>query len=147
MPQCIKRLGDTKDGLREKARAYFIKTVEIGANIPGNMIERMVSLFSQKNSNIGIEAQKVVLGTLEYVRAQNTSLSPNVTLKLVKAEVKALGFNSRDNAEIILLDLGKNVNPRLIMTELEKERKGVLGSTLKNITGILDTIRNVRLEI
>lgn len=109
------------------------------------MIERMVSLFSHKNRNVGIEAQKVVLGTLEYVRAQNTSLSPNVMLKLVKAEVKkALGLNSRDNAEIILLDLGKNVNPRLIMTELEKERKG---STLKKITGILDTIRNVRLEI
>lgn len=51
--------------------------------------------------------------------------------KLVKAEVKALSLNSRDDAEIILLDLGQNVNPTLVMTELDKERKGVLGSTLK----------------
>lgn len=65
------------------------------------------------------------------VRVQNTPLSPDVLMKLVKAEVKALGLNCRDDAEIILLDLGRNVNPTLVMTELEKERKGVLGSTLK----------------
>lgn len=57
--------------------------------------------------------------------------SPDVLVKLVKAEVKALGLNSRDDAEVILLDLGMNVNPTLIMTELEKEKKGIMGSTLK----------------
>lgn len=57
--------GDTKEGLREKARMYFIKTVEVGASSPGNMIERMIALFTHKNSNVGIEAQKVILGTLE----------------------------------------------------------------------------------
>lgn len=57
--------GDTKEALREKARWYFIKTVEVGANSPGHMVEKMISLFSHKNSNVGIEAQKVILGTLE----------------------------------------------------------------------------------
>lgn len=48
------------------------------------------SLLSHKNSNVGIEAQKVILGTLEFVQVKNMPLSPDVLLKLVKAEVKAL---------------------------------------------------------
>lgn len=64
MTQYITRLRDTKEGLKEKARSYFIKTVKVKDSNARHMIEKIISL-SHKNSNVGIEAQKVILGTLE----------------------------------------------------------------------------------
>lgn len=51
------------------------------------MIEQIISLLSHidvTNRNVGLEAQEVILGTLKFVRVQNTTLSPDVRLKLVK---------------------------------------------------------------
>lgn len=61
------RLTDTKEGLREKARSYFTKTVKVRDSSPRHMIQTIINLCSHKNGNIGIaiEDQKVILlGTL-----------------------------------------------------------------------------------
>ncbi|XP_046683074.1 CLIP-associating protein 2 isoform X4 [Homalodisca vitripennis] len=142
----LTKLGDSKDYLREKARAYLLKTVEVGAHNPNNLIEKLVPLLHNKNRDTSTESQKAILEILMICK--NKKLSANLLTDLAKTEVKCLEGNLRDEATEILMDIGERIGRLRVADILEESVRMSMFSAhhVKKIQSIIDDLRALQLE-
>uniref|UniRef100_A0A1B6GM36 TOG domain-containing protein n=1 Tax=Cuerna arida TaxID=1464854 RepID=A0A1B6GM36_9HEMI len=142
----LSKLGDSKENLREKARAYLLKTVEVGAHNPNNLIEKLIPLLNTKNRDMATESQKAILEIL--VICKQRKMSSNLLIDLAKTEVKCLEGNLRDEATDILMDIGERIGRLRVVDILEEAIRTSMFSAhhVKKIQSIIDDLRALQLE-
>ncbi|XP_037092973.1 CLIP-associating protein 1-like isoform X3 [Pollicipes pollicipes] len=117
LPDAVDRLGDAKEGVREKAQILLIKLM-LHTVTPQLMFERLTTAFSHKNGKVREELLILLQNALADHGAQAIQLS-----RLIPSIVKLLGDPTapvRDTAFNTLVEVYKHVGER-VRLDLQKK--------------------------
>jgi len=135
----LNKMGDGKEVVRDKVRACLIRFVETGGINPHTLLEKLLGLINNKNKDMGIEAQRVIMETLIAMRGK--PLNKQTLIDIVNAEKHIDNNFSKAESNSIIMEAADRLGRRLSLELLEKDLVKLPSHHQRRIAQLMEDIK------
>ncbi|XP_054279467.1 CLIP-associating protein 2 isoform X5 [Macrosteles quadrilineatus] len=139
-PILVNRLGDSKEGVREKVKTYFLKLIEVNAHTPTQLLEKLLPYLNNKNRDLAFETERLIEDMFTLYPQKDKPVSRQMMLEVLKTQL-VVDNSLKKECTNVIMNLTGRLGKNCVIEVIENEMPHLTTAQEKRAQGILQEIR------